>query len=264
MKKLDLIFLPKPSGLYNTGSICYFNSLLQVLLSCTSLYDWKNKKQSDLGNEFRRLFVSDLDPNLSSKILKKIPKFGNGQESASEALTLLLNNINDPELNNMFTHRFRYHTICLNCNYKTEELSDTSILLELFDVTTITPEIILYHTDTLYDYTCDKCKKKGIIRKSRLTMLPEIIVCLFNVYYKKIKHNFPELLIFPGYNNKLQYNVVGQIEHSGSLHGGHYWSRALRENGLVYLFNDYSYNKSLFEPTENTYMVIYHLASIIT
>ena len=264
MNPLEYIFLPKASGLHNTGSICYFNSLLQVLVSCTSLRYWKPTIIDQLVAMFQKcVSVSEFNVFDSSELLAalriKVPQFGHGQESASEALSLLLNSINNDELSNMFIHRFKYVTKCINCLHVTEQIRDHSMFFEMFHTTEVNVPNMINHKTILSDYKCDKCANIGAIRISKLTMLPEIIICLFNVYYEKRVHSFPQTLAFPGtHNNELIYTVVGQIEHFGSLSGGHYISRALRNDG-VYLFNDLSFTKSKFEPTVNTYIVVYHL-----
>lgn len=264
MRSLEPIFLPKPAGLYNTGSICYFNSLLQVLASCTSLHHWKSRSVTNLEDEFEKFIVnsSNFDPMASTILLnalrKQVPNFGKGQESASEALTLLLNTIDNVTLNNMFIHRFKYNIKCLSCFHTTELVKDHSILFELFHISEINEDNMLNYKTIVSDYKCEKCNNLGAVKHARLTMLPEIIICLFNVYYTKSIHNFPEFLEFPSFNKSLKYKVIGQIEHSGSLNGGHYWARALRNSG-IYLFNDNSYYISKIEPTANTYIVIYHL-----
>lgn len=264
MKALELIFLPNPTGLYNTGSICYFNSLLQVLASCTSLRHWKSSSKNKLEDSFEEFIqnCNNFDPMASTILLsslkKQVPNFGNGQESASEALTLLLNSINNKELNNMFIHRFKYTIKCNNCSYITEQIKDHSILFELFHISEVSVDSMCHYKTNLDDYKCEKCNNIGAVKDATLTMLPEIIICLFNVYHIKKIHNFPKVLEFPGINRAMKYIVIGQIEHSGSLNGGHYWARAIRKDG-IYLFNDISYSKSIIEPTQNTYIIIYHL-----
>ncbi len=264
MKALEPIFLPNPAGLYNTGSICYFNSLLQVLISCTSLHTWKSRSQNKLEDAFEEFITNSisLDPMSSTKLLNILklycPNFGNGQESASEALVLLLNTINNTELNNMFIHRFKYIIQCTNCSYKTEIVKDHSMIFELFHINEVNEHNMSNYKTLLSDYKCDKCNKLGAVKKSKLTMLPEIIICLFNVYYTKKIYPFPNTLEFDGIEKKLKYKIIGQVEHSGSLNGGHYWSRALRKDG-IYLFNDNTFSRSIIEPTSNTYFIIYHL-----
>lgn len=264
MKALEPIFLPKPAGLYNTGSICYFNSLLQVLASCTALHHWKSKSKNKLEDAFEEFITNSttFDPMTSTNLLnalrKQVPSFGNGQESASEALTLLLNAIDNNVLNNMFTHRFKYTIKCMSCFHTTEIIKDHSVLFEIFHTTEVNEINMLNHKTILSDYKCEKCNKLGAVKNAKLTMLPEIIICLFNVYYTKVIHPFPDVLEFPGLDKPLKYGIVGQIEHSGSLNGGHYWARALRDSG-VYLFNDNSYSTSKIEPTASTYIIVYHV-----
>ena len=264
MIPLDPIFLPEPAGLHNTGSICYFNSLLQVLASCTSLHSWISTSGSELEDRFKEYIVKKFDPMVSTNLLvllkKRVPTFGNGQESASEAFVLMLNTINSNSLNNLFIHRFRYNIKCLSCFYTTKLTNDHSMLFEFFGNNEINVQNMLVQKILLSDYKCEKCNNIGAVKMSKLTMLPEIIVCLFNVYYEKKIHTFPLFLEFPGIEKKLRYIIVGQIEHSGNLNGGHYWSRALRKDG-IYLFNDNTFSKSTIEPTANTYMVIYHLTN---
>lgn len=267
MIEFDYDLLPDPYGFNNTGSICYFNSLLQVLLSCTSLHriDWKDSNY--LETKFHNIInnSNNLHPNMSSELLVELQdsNFGHGQESASEALTLLINKINNKALNNLFMHRFRYTNKCNECGYTTEELKDYSFFFEMFHTDEVTVHKMAVQKTNLQDFECIKCKKNNMTRTSVLTMLPEIICCLFNVYFVKKIHKFPQILDFPSVNGKkLRYILVGQIEHSGSLHGGHYWSRAVRKNG-IYLFNDSSYSTSELEPTPNTYMIVYNFLSEI-
>jgi ubiquitin C-terminal hydrolase len=93
-------------------------------------------------------------------------------------------------------------------------------------------------------------------------MIPEIIVCSFNIYARngvaRTPRYFPLTLEFPATSGgTMMYKLVGQIEHSGSLAGGHYWARGLRKNG-VFRLNDTSTAPSTFETTSGTYIVAYH------
>jgi ubiquitin C-terminal hydrolase len=264
MYHLEYSLLQNPIGLHNTGTVCYLNSLLQVLVSCTSLHyvEWSN---NSLEQFLKNIIMSGLKTDSSVRLLSLLRtklhnsnyanSFGNGQESASEALTLLLNTIDNPSLTNMFIHRFRYKLVCDNCHYLSDEIKDHCILFDLFHANEISVENMAIQ-NTKLDSKC-KCGS-FLTKRSVLTMLPEIICCIFNIYYTKSKHEFPLQLEFPSNNTTLKYRVVGQIEHSGSLHGGHYWSRALRKKD-IFLFNDMSYNTSKFEPNDSTYMVFYHL-----
>lgn len=267
MKKLNTSILPNPYGLNNTGSICYFNSLLQVLASCTSLFDViftnKNKVEIVFKKYIDMIKNNNIDSNISSELISalnsKVPYFGNGQESASEAFVLLLESIDNEQLLELFTHRYKCITLCKICDHYSEEKKDHSVIFNLFHLSKLTESTILFQNDELDEYICEKCKSKQTIRKYKLTMAPEILFCSFNIYYTRNDHTFPEFLEFPGKNNiQLRYKLIGQIEHSGSLQGGHYWSRAIRKNNEIYLFNDSSYQSSFFTPTKDTYIIVYH------
>jgi len=263
--KLNPIFLPDSFSLVNTGSICYFNSLLQALASCTSLLNISFQDKTKTEYMFRKFVeqVKDnkIDSNISSEILKAlqedIPYFGQGQESASEAFTLLINTINNPILTNLFLNRSKYTIQCLYCNYTTKEIHDYSIVLNMFHSDTITNENLLIQKNIINDYKCDNCGKQKILKTIRLTMLPEIIFITFNIYYIKKIHNFPIFIHLSKSN--LHYKLVSQIEHSGNLSGGHYWAKVLRKNSTYYLCNDSFYEKTDIKPSANTYIILYHL-----
>jgi ubiquitin C-terminal hydrolase len=87
---------------------------------------------------------------------------------------------------------------------------------------------------------------------------PEIFVCLFNQYADKKLRYFPQIFKIPNNKNgSLTYQLVAQVEHSGSLGGGHYVCKALRKDG-AYLLNDSGVSTITgLEPSAGTYMVFY-------
>jgi ubiquitin C-terminal hydrolase len=113
------------------------------------------------------------------------------------------------------------------------------------------------------DYKCDSCGKKGTaFRVYLLRMLPEIIVCLHNLYSPMGRRSryFPPKIPFPALDGgQLIYRQVAQVEQLGSLHGGHYVAHGLRANEEIYQFNDSSFAASAFGPTPDVYMVVYHV-----
>jgi ubiquitin C-terminal hydrolase len=124
--------------------------------------------------------------------------------------------------------------------------------------------VLLTHLSTTDDFFCYICNKKTETKRVySLTKVPEIIFCLHNLYVEyggqRKSRYFPDQFKIDSINGgKLVYKLVGQIEHSGSLSGGHYWARALRKGEMVYMFNDLSVSSSNFISTPNTYIIVYH------
>jgi len=209
-------------------------------------------------------------------------KFGSRQESASEGLVMLLDMIEDPDaeddyhpITELFYHRSSGVVYCSNCEKTVSEQTDLEVQFNLFhyDLAKKTPEtpsefaeIVRTYISRHEDYRCEQCKKISFgYRQYRLKMVPEIIVCLFNLYDHTMRKSryFPGRVPIPSSGGgQLVYRQIGQVEHSGSLHGGHYVARALRGDGNVYQFNDTSVTSSQFIPNSNVYIVMYHIEKI--
>jgi len=163
-------YIPDSFGLQNTGAICYFNSLVQSLLSCPSLNEHILKnidryKSNVILQYYIKLLRSirsksiDFDSDDTSQrqtrpstrahiqmvntliqIQQKTTfnvKFGTGQQDASEGLNLLLDAINDKPVMELFQVRYREHIICKTCNHKHISASHPylpiDIALDVFD-----------------------------------------------------------------------------------------------------------------------------------
>lgn len=115
--------------------------------------------------------------------------------------------------------------------------------------------------------TCDHCRCKGTgYRLYRLSMIPEIAVCLFNLYRHPRPLRFvPGTLSFPAKEGgSLLFVETAAVEHFGSLSSGHYIGRGLRAHGKVYLFNDSAFPQpTTFVASPNTYIAMYHYSGCI-
>lgn len=152
----------KAEGLKNTGVLCYFNSLIQSLLSCTSFIQTilevgvEQGMNKDVGHNKGPLASNELwqvlfficnqitmgdpkwSPNYSVAIwkmfMKEIKKqkkqiaFGKGQEDTHEALMLFLDCLetkNHTEISKLFRHRYRCYITCPACKRRHEAEPNT-------------------------------------------------------------------------------------------------------------------------------------------
>jgi ubiquitin C-terminal hydrolase len=217
-------------------------------------------------------------------------RFGGGQESASEALVHLLDMMEPPRpgaptavesamspITGLFLHRFRCDVHCRACKKVVSKTEDYAVNFNLFHLDRlVTPpatvaefsKAVRLQASAVEDYCCPSCAQPAAsaCRLYSLTMVPEIVVCMFNLYVGfggvRSPRYFPERLEFPanGGGGVLTYRLVGQVEHAGALSGGHYWARGLRAGGQTYLLNDTGVSPAEFAPTAQTYIVAYHYA----
>ena len=158
------IYLLKAFGLYNSHILCYFNSLLQSLFSCTSLTEYLlNNEKKFIENNFMTMYINilkkyiflDIQNNKSSNnqsynnitessnilmfneflisIKNKNIKFGYNQEDSGELLVLLLDIINDNYIYNLFYSKYKCDIYCKNCKHIKNIKDDISIQFEVYD-----------------------------------------------------------------------------------------------------------------------------------
>lgn len=290
---------PPAVGLINVGATCYFNALLQSLASCSAFSRAHEPlravmSETRTGRALLEYFAAlgllgapGGDPTAASErvlaalvadLAERRPgaRFGSGQESASEALAHLLDMLEPPGLDgpspvtDLFLHRSACAVHCLSCRQATTT-RDHAVQVNLFHIDSIAPprtpvdfaRALSRHVSEVDDYRCERCGSSGrALRVYSLTMVPEILYCVFNLYdgygSRRVRW-FPDRFDLPGRGpgELLRYRLVSQVEHSGSLSGGHYWARCLRRGG-VHTLNDMGVAPSVFAPSALTYMVVYH------
>ncbi len=289
-----------PSGFTNMGATCYFNAMLQSLLSCTSFVELcssDEKTDNDVLNKINILINLSKEKTPSHHMSPEIWKsmvlqlcvknninprqYMNGQQCAREGFHKLLESIEEfTDIQDLFIHRYKNSIYCVKCK---QFVSNVESIYSIFEVQpNLKTEQLEKFKNEKYDcsknmnsflteqygyvdkgYICPKCKcTNEKFKIDKLVMVPEILVVLAKKYRSGQKLNivteFPEKLTFNGNDGGLNYTAVSQIEHSGGLNGGHYWSISKR-NGKWYQLNDSSVTEvSGFKPTANTYMVFYH------
>jgi ubiquitin C-terminal hydrolase len=267
----------KTCGLTNIGSICYLNSFIQSLMSCTSITNFfltHEKKfileENNVAIEYIKLlklvknvksYNDIINPSgvfreiiLATK--KKFPnkQFGRGQEDSGEVLTLFLDAIDSEELYTYFMYKYAVKIWCLTCVKQISDTMDESCILEIpsyfdgmddnsDDIKKMDPlnSYILQYISILDDYTCPHCKLQKCCRIYQLARSPEIITIMFNKYFTKTNIKFPTMLSFPSLNDSvIEYKIVSKIEHSGNQNHGHYWTHCFRTGEPKNIYEDNS------------------------
>jgi hypothetical protein len=183
----------------------------------------------------------------------------------------------------LFRHRYRIIQYCGSCRTIIPDSSmknESNVHLELFDYDQrvnkpSTPAEFSKMLREIYssasDYLCPNCKVKvpTLHRVHQLVLVPEILICVFQIYTSPrtgpAKY-VPTSLQFAHGDESLVYSQVGQVEHSGSLHGGHYNAIVKRRGSddvcssptIVAVDDAATPRVAAFAATNNTYLVLYH------
>jgi ubiquitin C-terminal hydrolase len=267
--------VPNPQGFVNPGANCYFNSLLQGLMSCPSIYQVlsaNRDKQHIKSNRLAQNLITLMDATMAGQSIYDMclpiwrdiiaisqnstsrVKMDSGQQDANEGLMMFFDAMEHiPEVRRLFEHRHSIAAQCSNCKETVINRREVNCVFEVqqdlkmaqlekfkdidkFYNTPMHLNQFLKQQNSYLDaaHLCDKCGNKELTP-------------------------FPAKLEFMCRNGreKYIYGLVAQIEHSGSMEGGHYWAICLRKSGWFNL-NDSSVSSSEPGPTVNTYMVFYH------
>lgn len=241
-----------PLGFTNTGAICYFNALVQSLLSCKQFiaYICREKRDSVFFLFFKFIAIDKKwDPFFTSKLLHVMGGFAPNQSSNEYFLKLC----DYLKMDDLFSTKTETTKVCKECGKEGDKVMDTSV----FTVIDNSVDEFCETTRDVEGYYCDseKCKKKVTVAiTTRIREISPIMVFSFNKYFQKRMIPYPK-----GFNidGDKEYRLVSTIEHHGVLGGGHYFCRTARNGTLLRLDDNGVGELGDIDPTENTYMVFY-------
>jgi ubiquitin C-terminal hydrolase len=236
-----------PLGFHNTGSICYFNSLIQCLLSSKNflkfiLYD----KEDPMFIEFLKNIINDSWDMVFTTRLLQTHNIVNGNQSSSEYFIILVDLL---KLENIFECHHIIKSICRNCGHS-KQSKDISYCTLIND----NIKEFFNFIDSVDNVICDNCKNRSTFdREKIINGIPPVIVLSFNKYFGKRNISYPPYFS----NNVVEYKLVGSVEHFGVLGAGHYIAR-MNRNGKYYIADDSRVSDIAdINPIDETYMAFY-------
>jgi ubiquitin C-terminal hydrolase len=262
----------RPFGLKNTGSICYFNSLIQGLVSCPAFIPLFKGPVTTITAGVIHNFLQTVEKSEDNiftiePILKEVAdglNFGNGQEDASEGFDLFIDKAG-PVIETAFKSEWKTNIYCGNCNSITGSGKDSMnrLIMEKSFIPLAVErdpieEYMSGHMSQIDEYKCGKCGVKGPgMKVSRIVTPPDIYILSFNKFMDKWMADYPETAIVKLMDSSfVRYRVSAVIRHYGSMSGGHYNATVARDTG-VFVVDDTNYTPAEFNNTDNDYIVIY-------
>ena len=265
-------------GFHNSGAICYFNSLIQCLLSSPFFLRFTFVNENETKNEnneakneknenneknetknkekpFTAFFMNILSDQwnmlFTTSLLQQLRNFQPNQ-SSSEYFILMIDSLGWEKL---FECQYKLTTRCNECGFTKEKIDVSyNVLVNQFDD-------FVQTASSLENVLCDGCKKKTTLTEQRkISAVSDMIVISLNKYFMKNIIPYPIQFTLGAFTFRLK----GSIEHFGILGGGHYICRVERQDGY-YIIDDsriVSIDKDTFErPMPETYMVFYDRVS---
>jgi|TARA_R110002153_G_scaffold273997_3_gene446457 ubiquitin C-terminal hydrolase len=296
--KYDKFNVSPQFGFHNSGVICWFNSIMQFMLSLSSFNEamMENDSQSAFGIKYRELvskllphdpdhpadcrWASDYSSILLRELVTSITRanrstlLGMGQQCADEGFTEIVDAVGLQVVEKLFVNVYENKIICPVCKKVVSTVRDNSVRIGM-PITDIKDaarfQNWLCNHVTYVDFKCPECNvsSQKVKRAEQLKSLREVIVIVFDMFDRSFGSSiwYPQELNFPVVKELgggfLKYELCAKVEWSGSTHpsgnsSGHYWSTCKRGDKW-YCLNDTSVSAGNPNPTPSTYMVAYHM-----
>lgn len=288
----------KYAGLRNQGATCYLNSVLQTLFMTEDfrnyVQSWGSQEKNnltfksahqqnhDLTHELAKLFESLKGGNCgNTEGITKALKIENvyEQQDAVKWFLKILNEVG-PEVSKPFQGIMEYTTTCKNPKTAHKPKKQIDNLLSM-PISLDTPSPInvqlcfksFFNTvsisgkNQLYCQTCEDMM--DMETNCSMTKVPPVLVLhlqRFELDYSTMSYRkntsrvkIPSKLKVKSVKDHV-YELYAVVNHSGSLHGGHYYAEIKSfEDQMWYEFNDSTVHKCdrLEKPCDQAYLLFY-------
>lgn len=239
-------YIPQSCGFINLGATCYFNSLLQCLMSCSSIYETLHNMDSTkranipIAKELYDLWTQALSGSDVSQMCQKVwheiirvamrkkdrVMVGFGQQDAHEGLMLFLDAI-EPlnEVMNLFKHRYQISIFCNSCNKEISTRKEQGITFDVqpnlkmeqheifkdqdqnYNKSMDLNDFLFQHNGFIEGFKCPNCgSTEPKYQTNTLTMIPEILPVLLKKYEEKTKTIFPLSMTFQNKSRTVKFH----------------------------------------------------------
>lgn len=288
--------LPEAAGLSNLGVTCWWNSVVQTMLSLSCVRATLQKYRTELGNnpvavQLLRLIDSPQPGNIHIDLLQAFlrgmeeknmrPLSKNSQQCANEGLIAIIDVIGFQPFSDLFRTSYSTVVCCVACNsqFRSARNNDRQCYMYAPVPVGIANRDLQYrafvsklHSEVqeVDEHNCPNCgpKTKGANRIYTLIYVSNVIIVHFMQYgEKKDVYWHPREFRLPRKKDGLVtgefvYSLRSQMHHSGSLNSGHHWAVCERSGG-VYALNDTSAApRGTFAHAATTHTIAYELTDI--
>jgi len=287
----------RPAGLENLGNTCYFNSVLQILLSCRDFIEAimysKGSISSAMQMSVRDFFSNNIVGGVHSpKSLVQLFRaenrsFDNDHEhDSAEAFSALIDQFNkeNKEIGVLFGVHFLVQRK-VHVNFRKQPVVSSNDMGYVLRLLCQDRTGALFHSlqecleyefgwkeqdDKFYWEEDDKrypFEQRALIRHDSLPQYLLIHLARFTVYRKdtqKLKHEilFSDTLDLAPYTTDEScdglYTLKGAITHVGATaYSGHYTSTIETTSGIIFKCNDELISKKRKIPASGAYMLLF-------